>query len=63
MAPGFQTTVLALGTLRAPSIQKWSLYKNGKKFEYSGAEGENIMAVYVKIEVTVSKLCHGLDLF
>jgi len=36
MAPGFQTSVTALSTLRAASVQKWSLYENGKKFRESG---------------------------
>jgi len=31
LAPGFQTSVIALATLYAPSIQKWSLYEKGKK--------------------------------
>jgi len=29
--PGFQTSAMALATLRAPSVQKRSLYENGKK--------------------------------
>jgi len=29
--PGFQTNVIALATLWAPSVKKWSLYENGKK--------------------------------
>jgi len=32
LAPGFQTSVIVLGTLWAPSVQKWRLYENGKKF-------------------------------
>jgi len=28
LAPGFQTSVMALATLREFSVQKWSLYEN-----------------------------------
>jgi len=27
LAPGFQTSVIHLATLWAPSVQKWSLYE------------------------------------
>jgi len=37
---GFQTSVIALATLWAPSLQKWSLYENGKKVLRIGEEGE-----------------------
>jgi len=37
VAPGFQT--IALATLRASSVQKWSHYENEKKFGGSDAEG------------------------
>jgi len=33
LMPGFQTSVMALATLWAPSVQKWRLYENGKSFE------------------------------
>jgi len=49
MAPGFQTSVIHLATLRAPSVQRWSLYENGKKLGGSGADSENKIAVSVKI--------------
>jgi len=31
LAPGFQTCVICLATLWAPSVKKWNLYKEGKK--------------------------------
>jgi len=31
--PGFQTSIMALATLRAHSVPKWSLYKNEKSLE------------------------------
>jgi len=49
VAPGFQTSVMALVTFRAPSVKKWSFYENEKKFGDSLAESENPMAVSVKI--------------
>jgi len=30
LAPGFQTCVMVLATLWAPSVLKWSLCENGK---------------------------------
>jgi len=33
LAPGFLTFVIVLATLWAPSVQKWSFYKNGKNWE------------------------------
>jgi len=39
LTPGFQTSVIALATLYAPSFKKWSLYENGKKLRI-GEEGE-----------------------
>jgi len=32
LAPGFQTSVVALATLWTSYVQKWSAYKNGKTF-------------------------------
>jgi len=49
LTPGFQTSVMALATLSAPSVQKWSLRKRKKSFENRGRRwgkncgwGENI---------------------
>jgi len=30
VGPGFQTSVMALANFRAPSVQTWSLFENGK---------------------------------
>jgi len=32
LAPGFQTSAMALATLRVPSVQKVSFYEKGKTF-------------------------------
>jgi len=39
MAPVFQTSVMALATLRAPSVRKWSLYDKEK---YIGTSGKKV---------------------
>jgi len=38
--PGFLTFVMALTTLSAPSVKKWSLDEKGKKFCESGKKGK-----------------------
>jgi len=48
LAPGFQTSIMALATFWAPSAQIWSLYEKGRKFWESGTKGENKMASWFK---------------
>jgi len=44
LAPGFQTSAIALAALWALSVKKWSIYENGKKVVRIGKEGEKKMA-------------------
>jgi len=39
LVPRFQTAAIALASLWAPSVQKWSIYEKGEKFGESGKKG------------------------
>jgi len=49
MASGFKTSVISLVTLVHPKLENGDSTKIEKKFGDSGAEGENNMAISVKI--------------
>jgi len=52
LAPGFQTSVIALATLWALSFQKWSLYETKEVLRIE-EEGEKRMVAWCKYRLAV----------
>jgi len=55
LVPDFLTSVRALATILAPSIQKWSLYKSGRKLLEWGGKGEKKIEATFKEKLAVFK--------